>query len=210
MADEVPQNHEVSQFVKLGKELLEATERPNIITLAQFEPYVQIFCPDQKRMQNDMAYIQSMRNLMNDYRVKLGINIYYPTLVVDQMEEPRKVLLFLDRWFSKIQSDYVPSNSARDNVPSNINKMGGDHRDSLVMSASVKDLMVANSSEEQGRLFQANRAESALMLKIFVENNLPPEKRAAFIAKHSAPVEESSSPVAPTSTANYGFDDDDD
>jgi hypothetical protein len=208
MTDEVPQNHEVSQFVKLGKELLAATERPNVITLAQFEPYIQLFCPDKKRMQTDTAYIASMRSLMNDYRVKLGINIYYPTLVVDQIEEPRKVVLFLDRWFSKIQSDNVTANSARDTVPSNINKMGGDHRDSLVLSASVKDLMSANSSEEQGKIFQANRAESALMLKIFVENNLPPEKRAEFIAKHS-PVATEDTGTVPLSTANYGFDDDD-
>lgn len=209
MSGDIKHSHEVAQFAKLGKELLDQTERPNVITLAQFEPYIQLFAPDHVRLKNDSAYSQSMTKLMNDYRVKLGINFKYPTLVVDQMEEPRKVLLFLDRLFSNIQADNVTENSARATVPSNVNKMGGDHRDTLILSASIKDLMSANASEEQAKIFQNNRAESALMLKIFLDHNLTPEKRAEFIAKHAIPDPSDATPSSQISEVNFGLDDDD-
>lgn len=207
MSDEINQSHEVSQFVKLGKELLEQTERPNVITLSQFEPYMTLFKPDHEKLKTDIAYRESMTRMQHDYRVKLGINPYFPTLVVDKLPNPTRVLLFLDRWFSRIKSDNVVENSERDLVPSNVNKMGGDHRDALILSASIKDLMSANTSEEQSKIFQSNRAESALMLKIFLDNNLTPEKREELLKQHMSSTEEI--PESQDDSAEFGLDDED-
>lgn len=212
MADEktgLDGNHWVQQFTRLGKELLENTEKTNIITLAQFEPYMEIFAPDQKRMKTDTVYVREMQRLFEAYRINLGINFYYPTIVVDRLEEPRRELYFLDRIWSRLKADVVEGKSARDDVPSNVPKIGDLNRDILILRASATDIMAANNSDDQIDQFRRNRIESAVLKDLFVKHNLNPDSRASFVGEDPAQAETPTAPPASGSSGcDFGVDDD--
>lgn len=204
----------VSLFTTLGKDLLDQTEKNNIITLAQFEPYVELFTRDPEKLKKldyrsgtfDSVYADRIQKLFHAYRVNLGINLHFPTIVVDRLEEPRKELIFLDRLWTRIKSDHVVDNSARDRVPAVVSKAGELQREDIVLNASLTDVVSANATEEQTRQFQQNRAESAILLKLFAERNLNPAKRAEITGE--APDSASENTVGDLGSSSYfGFDD---
>lgn len=203
-------DHNISQFSKLGKALLEQSEQPNIITYAQFEPFLPLFQGiDYERLKPgvDEAYRTYIARLLRDYRVNLGINLYQPTIVVDRLEEPRRELYFLDRAFTRFNSDAVEGRSMRDSVPGAVARASSATRDQMLLEASVLDVMEANNTPEQKAYFARVKMESALINKYFFENNLSPEKKAEILGGQETPQNGESPPGG--STIDFIIDDDD-
>jgi hypothetical protein len=198
------ENHLVSKFSKEGTKLLEETERPNLITLNQFEPFIPMFNMDKKKYEEDETYRLSMNRLYNQYVRGLGINLYQPTIVIMSQEDPTEVY-FLDRVYTRFKSDIVDGKSMRDTVPSAIARNASTTRDQVLLEASVRDLVEANNTPEQRAYFRRIRTDSAIIQKNFVERNMSPEKRAELMAQ----INESKGEAVQTGSVDFELDDDD-
>lgn len=176
LKQKIGENHLVRQLEMAGKKLLEETNRPNVITYAQFEPYITLFNADKVKLNEDQNYRREMQRLLENYRVNLGINFYEPTIVI-MSETDRTEIAFLDRIFTRIRSDAVTGDSKRDSVPSVINKASPVNRDQLMVQASILDLIDANNTPEQRNFLARVKMESAIIQKHFSEKNLSSEKR---------------------------------
>lgn len=185
--EKLQSDHYVKQFAEQGAKLLEETNRPNIITYAQFEPFIELFNMDKTKYAADENYRISMNRLYNQYTRGLGINLYQPTIVVVSHEDPTE-LYFLDRKYTQFKSDTVEGKSKRDSVPAAVSRASSTTRDDLLLDASILDLMDANSSPEQKAHFARIRMQSAIIQKNFVERNLSPEKRAELLAQVAEPL----------------------
>lgn len=174
--ERISKDHFVSQFAEMGKILLEETNRPNVITLEQFEPFIPMFNADKVRYSTDTDYQAKMNALYNQYVRGLGINIYEPTIVIASKDDPRECY-YLDRIFTRIRPDVAEENSTRDQVPSAVSRTSNVTRDDMLLEASMIDIIKANTTPEQKAFFAKIRVDSALIQKRFVENNLTPEKR---------------------------------
>jgi len=182
----------VSQFAKEGKELLDRTNRPNVITAEQFAPYLPIFNMDKERygFDKDPDYTAHIHRLYNSFLHDLGINLYEVTYVIKSRED-ETVVAFLNRRFTRIKTDHVEGASSRENIPSVVASNAGQTRDNLVLEASVRDLVLANSTPEQKKYFLRTKMESAVFEKNFVENNMTPEKRPSLNSDESSAALES-------------------
>lgn len=186
-------DHHVNQFSTLGTKFLEETERPNIITFAQFEPFIPLFNIDKERIESDKAYRSDTQKLYDAYIHNLGINIYQPTIVVRSAED-RTELYHLNRVFTRIKSDIVDGNARRDTVPASIARNSSVTRDNLLLDASIHDLGSANQTPEMITYFQQLRVESAILDTKFIANNLNPEKRNSVVSNSEVAETEVSSP----------------
>lgn len=177
------ENHIVSIISKEGKALLDKTNKPNVITYAQFEPFIPIFKIDQERYNTDPEYNLYIRKLCVKYKQDLEINFYQPTLVVDN-EESKKVLYYLDRVWTRFNAGDSTKPSNREQLPQHINRAAGETRDMMLLNASLKDIGDANSTEESLKYFRSVRNMSAIITKNFVENNLSPELKEKIVPQN--------------------------
>lgn len=177
----VKKDHFAEQFSKMGTELIKNIDKPNVITLAQFEPFISLFQDNQKKYEEDDSYAKERNALFLRYKNELSINLYQPTIVIESLENPVEHY-FLDRIFTRIKSDQVMGASFREQVPSNIPKNASVTQADLVINASVKDIAAANNTPEQIEYFKRVRASSALITKLFVDRNLNPELMDKFTA----------------------------
>ena len=196
--------HDIQQLIKSGEKLLEETNRPNIITLEEFEPYRPLFSIDSERLETDEQYKISMFRMYENYRRNLSINIYQPTVVIQSRENQVEVL-HLRRVFTQIAPDTPPSGTGlRDTIPAAVQRGSYETRDMKLLDASLADLMAANSTEEQKAAFRAARVETALFDTLFVRNNLNEQKRKDIMGENKP--EESSG----SAWNNVTLDDEDD
>jgi len=179
--ESISKNHLAAIVAKEGNKLLEESERPNIITYAQFEPYIPLFNYDKERYDKDSGYKLEMHRLYNQYKLSLGINMYHPTIVIFSKEDPRAVY-FLDRVWTRFKSDAVGTTNNRDSVPAAVNRTSNVTRDMMILDASLRDLATANSAPDSLAYFKKVRNDSALIQKLFVENNLNPELKKDLVA----------------------------
>lgn len=205
------EDHAVAQLVKLGTELLKESEKPNIITVKEFEPFIPLFKVDNERLdQNskryDRAYDMEIRRLYNEYVHGLGINLYQPTIVIESRENPVE-LVFLNRAFTRVKSDAVEGNSARAAIPASVLRNPTMTRDQAILDASLSDLQKANQSPEQKEAFVKAKIESALFNHLFFENNLSPEKKAEIL-ESANPAEETPTQSSDSSDIEFTLDDD--
>lgn len=201
--EKIAKDHFVSQLVEMGKVLLEETNKPNIITLEQFEPFIPMFNMDRDKYATDKEYQAQMNRLYNIYVKGLGINIYEPTIVIMSKDDPRECY-YLDRIFTRVKSDVVEEDSQRSKVPSAVSRAAPVTRDDLLLEASMLDIVKANTSPDQKAFFAKVKVDSALIQKRFVENNLNPEKRAELIKDT-----DTISPIGETSGSGMTFELDD-
>jgi hypothetical protein len=201
--EKISKDHFVSQFTEMGKALLEETNKPNIITLEQFEPFIPMFNMDKDKYATDKDYRAQMNRLYNIYVKGLGINIYEPTIVVMSKDDPRECY-YLDRIFTRVKSDVVDDDSQRSKVPSVVSRAALITREDLLLEASMLDIVKANTSPDQKAFFAKVKVDSALIQKRFVENNLNPDKRAE-LTKDT----DSISPIGETSVSGITFELDD-
>lgn len=171
----------VKHFVKLGTALLEQTNRPNVITVDEFRPFVPMFNVDPERTETDPAYKAEMTRLMQQWRHRLGINPYEITIVIKSREDPQEVLI-LNRSFTRIKSDVVDdgNKAMRDAVPM-VPRTSSVSRDELIADASLKDLLNANNTQDQKNYFARVRMESALVISHFVRHHMTAKQRAEFL-----------------------------
>lgn len=177
-------DNNVSQFAELGKKLLEETNKPNIITQEQLKPYLALFSVDNEEYNNNEIYKRQIQRLSNEYIRQLNINIYEPTIVIDSLEN-HKVILVMNRRFTRIKSDNVDGKSHRDLVPASIARNASVTRDNLLQGASLKDLVMMNNSPEQKAYFERVKKESAHIQKFFLENVASEEKRQELLGHSS-------------------------
>lgn len=180
--ESLAKNHMVAQFSKLGTKLLEQTEKPNVITLAQFEPFIPLFNLDKVRYDEDVEYQHWANRLYNQFVRGLEINLYFPTIVIRSKEDPTEVY-WLNRTFTRIKADATDGSSVRDTVPAAVSKVANTTRDDMLLKASLHDLVEANKTPEQMEYFLQMRRETALMNEKFQKHNLSPEKKAALTVK---------------------------
>ena len=205
-------NHDVNRLIEDGKKLVAETNRPNVITLAQFTPFLPLFQmseEDQKRYQADRPngpYAQAMEALYKRYILELGINKHQRTVVIQSLENPVE-LVVLPRLFTRIQPDKVAGESARKRIPGNISKAASVTRDQMMLDAGLIDLMTANQSPEQNRYFALGKMEQAIIQKAFVERNMSPEAKAKLLKESG--ITSTDTPKHNTSTDVTLFDDDD-
>lgn len=202
----------VSQVVKQGAELLRRTNRPNVITAAQFAPFKPMFNMDKERYERespDGPYCLEMNRLFNAWRNELGINLYEITIVIAS-ETDHRVVQYLDRRYTRIRSDIVDGKSSRDSVPAAISKTSDTTRDQEILKASVHDIAVANSSSDAVRQHALTKAYSAYVTKKFVEMNLSPEDREKLLDSQSIDTSSEDIPVVDAGRILTILDDDDD
>ena len=204
--ERLKQDNFVTLFSKLGTKMLEDTNKPNVITLEQFQPFIPLFNMNKELYEEDESYRLSINRLYNQFIRGLNINLYQPTIVIRSREDPTECY-FLNRRFTRIKSDGVEGKSMRDTVPAAVSKAASTTRDQLILEASVRDLIAANSTPEQKSYFTRIRMESALIEKNFVERNLSPEKRQELINDDVSSGTSVSSSVSNSSPMI--FDDDD-
>lgn len=207
IADSLQKNSAaVRQLVEQGALLLAETNRPNIITLAQFEPFIPLFKMDKNRYAKDRGYELEMNRLYNRWKRELEINLYEITIVIKSKEDPQEVY-WLDRTFTRIQSDFVPDNgkSHRDTVPAAVARSADMTRDDQILQASLHDLMEANKTEEQMNEFFRAKMESSLVQKRFFENNLSEDLRKEILGGG-----DNQSGTSSTTTTTLIDDDDED
>jgi hypothetical protein len=174
-------NPYVDQFVKQGAKLLEQTNRPNVITVEQFAPYVALYKVDLEKYEEEDQYRLHISRLFQQFRVNLSINMFEPTLVV-RSQEDQTVVYHLNRVFTRIRPDAVPEGtSARLTIPPIGPRTPKDKRENLMVNAVLTDVSRANNTPEQLKEFLRMRGESALIKKRFVEHNLSPDKRSDFL-----------------------------
>lgn len=166
------QNHHVSQFSKLGHELLETTERPNIITFAQFEPFMDLFMDRTKEMKKNPQIRYDRTALFERFRHELGINVFYPTIVVVSDTDATEVY-FINRLFSRIKSDAVEGPSRRETLPHDAGRGQSVKRETLLYQAAIVDLAAANGTPEQVSYFQQLKRETVLLEMKHRQHNAP-------------------------------------
>lgn len=186
----IKRNVELEAFVKGGTKLLEESERPNVITFAQFEPFIPLYKIDKEKYENDTEYRLNMNRLMKTFTQTLSINWYQPIIVI-YSEQVRKPVYFLERRFTRIKADNMTGSTMRDTVPSAVPVASGTTVPELIMRASALDIVAANQTPEQMEYFRTVKSNARKQLKNFVEQNLSPEKREQLIgsAKQDAPEE---------------------
>ncbi len=202
----------VTQFTKEGTKLLENTNKPNIITVEQFLPYISLFNMDKELYESDPTYKKRMDQLYSQYIRELSINLYETTLVIRSKEDP-VIEVFLNRRFTRIAADNKEGRSFRDTVPGAISKAATTTRDQLILDASIRDLVEANKDEGQMDYFRRVRRESAFIEAQFLKRNMSPEKRNALLAEQNiseSEVTEKSTEVSKSSAPLTTFLDDDD
>lgn len=162
-ADEL--NHyfnEISTF-------LEKTERPNILTFAQFAPFIDLFNADMVRYKKDEEYGNRIRALADRY--SRMINRFYPTIIIQSEEDPTEIA-YLDRIATPIGSiNSIGESGEIFKVPSAVSPASGTSVDALRADAEKLDIVSANSTEEALRHFAILRTESSVLLKRFRELN---------------------------------------
>ena len=168
-------DHYAQLFTKLGNELLAETEKPNVITLDQFRPYIPMFQLDHSRYNNgDDQYTQEMNRLLYAWRHVLGINMFQPTIVIVS-ETDRREVVTLNRRFTRIRPDLVDGTSFKEQVPRNIPKTAEVSREEHLMAATVKDVVAANTTPDQLTYFKQLREQSAVLTQMFLERNASPK-----------------------------------
>jgi hypothetical protein len=203
----------VQQLEKAGAELLARTNRPNVITLEQFEPYRLLFAdhkgqyvehsgPNMGRMNN---YTRTINELHRRWVHELGINLYEVTYVIRSQEHP-EVVHFIDRTFTRVHSDALADGS-RTGILANTPRNAADTRQDLLMGASFTDLVAANQTEEQMKRTAMIRMESSIVVRHFIEENLSPDKRAKILADQN---KDNPQPTADNSGGGIELMDDDD
>jgi len=203
------QNPVVERLTVLGRELLEGTERPNRISLSEFEPYIDLFRVDTKRYKDDSAYAKRLDGLFISYRTELGINLFQPTIVVVDKNDPKSPeLYFLDRIMTRIKGDVLEGSSMRAQVPSAVSVASSTTVDQLMLDATLRDVLAANSTEEQRLYFRRVRHDSALIQRNFVMRNLSPEKREALLNPNGTSADAAAAPVT-DSSVEFELDDED-
>lgn len=198
--------HIVEQFLKHGKQLLEDTEKPNVVTYEQFEPYIELFKPDQDRLKSDTVYKQKMMRLSDAYFREIAVNKHQPTIVVVSDTDPTEIL-HLPRTFTRIASDNTMFSGHRASIPMNVSKASDISKEQLVAQATVNDLMDCNRTPEQLAYFNQIRMTDATLTKWFMDNNLSPEKREALLG--TMVTANTDSPTS-NSSLTIELDDDDD
>ena len=168
--EHLKQDNFVSRLVEQGKELLAETNRPNVITIEQFRPYVGLFNVDKDRYKHDRDYRGHLERLHAQYIRELSINKYEPTIVILSRDDPKPVY-YLQRYFTRIASDAVEGKGKRDTVPAAIAASASQTRDQMILAASITDLVNANRSPEQMDQFKRIRADSAWIDRMFAEHN---------------------------------------
>jgi len=206
--DKTKQNLEkspyVDQFVKQGLKLLENTNRPNIITVEQFAPFIALYKFDEEKYENDGQYKEYITRLTQQFRVSLSINLHEPILVV-RSKEDQTVVYHLNRVFTRIKPDaLLEGNSAKQNLSELGPRVDKKKRDDLMVGAIMTDIVNANNTPEQLDRFRQVRQESALINKRFVEQNLSHAKREELLSDLSPPE------TAQSDLPSIMFDDDDD
>lgn len=197
-------NPHVEQFIKQGNKLLEETNRPNIITVEQFEPFLALYKLDQQKYENDANYKLFINRLYQKFKVGLSINLHEPILVVRSTED-QTVVCQLDRVFTRIKSDAaISGKSAKDNLTNIGPRTDKQKREDMLMGALLTDVARANETPEQIERFKRIKRDSALITKRFVEQNLSPEKREELMKESS-----SSEVVETENLPSIMFDDDD-
>lgn len=197
-------DHFVSKFSELGQVLLEQTNRPNVVTLEQFTPFIPLFNTDVKRYETDREYKLHINRLYNSYVKGLGINLYEPTIIIASREDPKEIG-FLDRAFTRIKSDNIEGESNRNLVPSVVSKASNVTRDDLILEASLSDIGKANTTAEQKEFFTKIKIMSAFLHNRFVENHLSEDKRKELMSDESE-----ISPVGVQTSSGIAFELDDD
>jgi hypothetical protein len=176
VAKKISGNHLADFVAAEGAKLLARTNRPNVITYAQFEPFLPIFRVDKERYNNDDNYNLEIRRLCDRYRKELNINFYQPTLVI-RSEEDRTVLYYLDRIWTSFVSSLPDKNSHRESIPSAVTRTSSVTRDMMLLDASLKDIAEANMTPESLEYYKNVKKASAVITKMFTENNLNPALR---------------------------------
>jgi hypothetical protein len=174
----------ISQFVTEGTALLKETNRPNIITLEQFAPFVPLFNVDPTKYiphsgpgsGRPNQYTRDLNDLYRRWRFELGINQYEVTYVVKSAED-RTIVYYLDRQLTRLRSDSYEGESSRGDVPSNVPRGGPTTKEDLVIDASYKDLVLANSTPDQTQRIGQLKMESAVIARHFAERNQTPSLR---------------------------------
>lgn len=199
---------------KEGKKLLEATNRPNIVTVQQFMPFIELFQIDYSKVDTEFRNTpegKRLGELYQLYRTSLSINIYEPTIVIESLENPVEVA-WLDRAITRFKSDAVDGeDSARNSVPGGISKASQTTREELLVQASTIDTLSANNTPEQMREFALIKGESALIRKNFFEKNMS-DRAKKLAGLLGTPEGEDGSDVADAPQASgiedFGLDDD--
>ena len=191
----------MESFINEGAKLIEKENEPNVITYDQFLPYIDLFNADEKRYNTDEEYKKRILTLNHNWYRRLGINPYNVTIVIAS-ETDRRPLYFLDRRFTRLQSDNKVERSARLDVQDNIPKSAQITRDQVLLNATFADVVTANTTEEQKQVFAKVKAESALFRHLFIQHNLPENKRQQMIEEKQTPA---ASEITPDSVE---FDDD--
>lgn len=180
----VEQDDTIKQFSRLGGELLEQSNKPNVITVQQFMPYIELFNVDQTRYgpDKDLAYNRYIDGLYSSWRHELGINIHEVTYVIRNEDEgkPAKeqvVVCVLDRRFTRIESDTGKVTHNRQQIPSNFNRNATMTRHDAILDALVRDVEATNNTPDQIAFFTQLRKESAVANASFVRNNLTPDQQ---------------------------------
>ena len=208
----VGKDHYAQQLTKLGGELVAKAKLPNVITVAQFQPFIELYRVDKTRRDNDKAYRDRLQALYDNFIHGLGINRYQPIIVIESLENPVDVY-YLDRQWTAIRSDLVDGDSARNTVPNNLPKTAPVTRDELIEGATLRDVVSANSTLEQKAYFKKVQETSAYLRKRFTERNLSPDLRTEQLA--TKPTDRpsdnspSSTPSPTPSPTQYLVDDDD-
>lgn len=190
-------NHLVDEFVKLGEQLLEQTNKPNRITLAQFEPFIPLFNYDKDKLDpvtGDPKYRDQFSKLMYRYTKDPNgpmINLYKPVIVVVS-EEDDTIVTVLPQVYSQIRSD-SEGDSLRDNIPAALSRVSSLSRDELILEASLADLMTANNTPEQKAAFALARFETAVIQKYFIERNMSDKKKQELLGTSSSEEKRSTS-----------------
>lgn len=187
----------VTQFAKEGTKLLENTNKPNIITVEQFLPYISLFNTDKDLYETDPNYKSKMTQLYSQYIRELGINLYEPTLVI-RSKEDQTIEVFLQRRFTRIAADNTDGRSFRDTVPGAVSKAASATRDQLILDASIRDLVEANKTDSQMDYFRRIRKESAFIEAQFLKRNMSPEKRDAILSEQNISASALASEGGPT------------
>lgn len=202
--NKMSQDHFVSKFAELGKILLAETNRPNVITLEEFTPFIPLFNMDKHRFDVDSEYELYIKRLYNNYVKGLSINLYEPTIVIVSREDPRECA-YLDRCFTRIKSDNIEGESHRTSVPSVVSKASNVTRDDLLLEASLTDITQANITPEQKEFFARTKVISAFIQNRFAENNLSENKRMELLNDQN----DVTSTIEPTSgSLTFELDDD--
>ena len=171
-------NHFASMFTKYGTRLLETTERPNIITLAEFMPYKELYNMDRRRA-SDASYIDAMLRLFSEFKKRYSLNIYFPTIVIESRENPKEVHL-INRTFIRIKDDHLDDGGKSENARKTAMPSMAGSREAVILRSSLDDIGAANGTPEQISYFNRMRLESVMIASKnkFLRGELTPTEGA--------------------------------